>query len=342
MNLNNIATDFNSKTIEQNFIALSTAPTGLVPQDIRKINKSLEEADKGMLISFSPPPSGSVPPQDIYKYDFDVAYRLPLNPLSKVVFTPSLPNNPEKASYLSSSINANINIGISIKSIHKAETQTLIRLRVKTIYNTTLYTDYILVVASPQKELQIKGSILSRVGNSSESIGINGGRILRLDSTTSPDTASQLFRGMIVSGPGIPENSTVTIRSFGVDNRSDIELLPYFDVPGETSGSSRAQGTYTFTLVSSCLSAEDLEQIKFNNQFIVLDSTNNWSFSFQDRSVVKFVPHSGLNANDVSILLNIKNFDALLGPNSASSIPSISYLYGKGRVFNDTICIKSL
>lgn len=311
-------------------------------QDIKKVNRSLEEADKGILISFPPPPSGSVPPQDIYKYDFDVAYRLPLNPLSSVTFTPSTLNNKDKASYLSSSINANINIGVAIKSIHKAETQTLIRLRIKTIYNTTLYTDYILVVASPNKELQIKGSILSRAGNSSESIGLNGGRILRLDPTTSSDTASQLFRGMRVIGPGIPENLTVSIRSFVADNRSDIEILPYFDIPGETSGNPRAQGTYTFTLVSSCLSAEDLEQIKFNNQFIVLDSTNNWSFSFQDRPIVMFIPYSGISPNDISILLNIKNFDALLGPNSASSIPSLSLLYGKGRAFNDTICIKSL
>lgn len=332
MSINN-----DSNNTEAFFTSLSSSQ-----QDIKKVNKSLEEIDKGILISFPPPPSGSVPPQDIYKYDFDVAYRLPLNPLSSVVFTPSLPSDPEKASYLSSSINANINIGISIKSIHKAETQTLIRLRIKTIYNTTLYTDYILVVASPKKELQIKGSILSRAGNSSESIGLNGGRILRLDSTTSSDTASQLFRGMRVTGPGIPENLTVSIRSFVADNRSDIELLPYFDVVGETSGNSRAQGTYVFTLVSSCLSAEDLEEIKFNNQFIVLDSTNNWSFSFQDRSVVKFIPYSGISPNDISILLNIKNFDALLGPNSASSIPSLSSLYGKGRVFNDTICIKSL
>lgn len=349
MSINNLDTNMTENNssldgIDPNFIvSLSTESSANIPQDIKKINKSLEEADKGFLLSFSPPPSGSVIPQDIYKYDFDVAYRLPISPLSTVAFTPSLRDNTDKASYLSSSINANINIGISIKSIHKAETQTLVRLRIKNIYNTILYTDYILVVASPKKELLIKGEILSRVGNSGESIGLNGGRILRVDTTaTSASVLSQLLRRMRVTGPGIPENLTVTIRSFTEDRRSDIELLPYFDIPGETTGSSRARGTYTFSIVSSCLSEEDLEQIKFNNQFIVLESKNNWSFSFQDRTVVQFIPYSGINPTDISLLLDIKNFEALLGTNSSSSIPSVGYIYGKGRVFNDSICIKSL
>lgn len=315
----------------------------ITSQDIKKINKSLEEADNGFLLSFPPPPSGSVPPQDLYKYDFDVSYRLPLNPLSTVSFTPSLPDNPTKASYLSSSINASINIGVAIKSIHKAETQTLIRLRIKNIYNTTLYTDYILVVASPQQRTQIRGEILSRAGNTSESIGLSGGRILRIStSETTSDTLSQLLRRMRVQGPGIPEDLTVTINSFVDDNRSDIELLPYFDIPGETTGTSRARGTYTFTITSSCLSEEELTQIQFNNQFIVLEASNNWSFSFQDRTVVQFIPNSGIEPNDISLLLNIKNFEALLGTDSASSIPSAGFLFGKGRVFDDSVCINSL
>jgi hypothetical protein len=311
--------------------------------DIKKVNKSLEEADNGFLLSFPPPPSGSVPPQDLYKYDFDVSYRLPLNPAATVIFTPGLPDNPDKAFYLSSSINASINIGVSVKSIHKAETQTLIRLRIKNIYNTTLYTDYILVVASPQQKVQLNGEILSRFGNTSESIGLSGGRILRINtSETTTDVLSQLLRRMRVQGPGIPEDLTVTINSFMDDNRSDIELLPFFDISGETSGTSRARGTYTFTITSSCLSEEELTQIQFNDQFIVLEASNNWSFSFQDRTVVQFIPNSGIDPNDISLLLSIKNFEALLGANASSAIPAASFLFGKGRVFGDSVCINSL
>lgn len=314
-----------------------------ISQDIKKVNKSIEEADSGFLLSFPSPPSGSVPPQDLYRYDFDVSYKLPINPPSVVNLVPAISGYPDKASYLSSSINSSINIGVSIKAIHKAETQTLIRLRIKNIYNKVLYTDYILVTASPQQRIQLRGEILSRFNNTSESIGLNGGRILRINtSETTGDTLSQLFRRMRVQGPGIPENLTVTINSFVNDNRADIELLPYFDIPGENSPSPRARGTYIFTLVSSCLSEEELTQIQFNNQFIVLESSNNWSFSFQDRTVVQFIPYSGIDPNDISLLLNIKNFEALLGANSSSSIPATSSIFGKGRVFNDTVCIKSL
>lgn len=312
-------------------------------QDIKKVQKTLEEGDGGFLLSFPPPPSGSVTPQDLYKYDFDVSYRLPLSPLSNVIFTPSLPNSPDKASYLSSSIDANINIGLSIKSVHKAETQTLIRLRIRDVNNIVLYTDYILVVVSPQQKIQLRGEILSRAGNPSESIGLSGGRILRITtSDTTNDVLSRLFRRMRVQGPGIPEDLTVTINSFVDDNRAEIEILPYFDIVNEYAGISRARGTYTFTLTTSCLSETDLEEIQFNNQFIVLEANNNWSFSFQDRNVVQFIPGSGINPSDISLLLNIKNFEALLGANISSSIPSFGFLYGKGRVFDDSICINSL
>ena len=311
--------------------------------DITKISKNIEEVDTGILLSFPAPPSGSVPPQDLYKYDFDVAYRLPLNPLSSVSFTPSLPGIPDKASYLSTAVNTNINIGVRVQSIHKAETQTLIRLQIKNIYDKVLYTDYILVVASPVQRFQLNGEILSRYNNTSESIGLSGGRILRINNTdTTSDTLSQLLRRMRVEGPGIPEDLTVTINSFVDENRTDIELLPFFDIPGEITSSARARGTYTFTIVSSCLSEEDLSQIQFNNQFLVLESSNNWSFSFQDRTVVQFIPESGIDPQDISLLLNIKNFEALLGSNSSSSVPAVGYVFGKGRVFNDTICINSL
>lgn len=309
-------------------------------QSIKTINKNLEEADKGFLLSFSPPPSGSVKPQDLYKYDFDIAYRLPLNPLSTVSFTPSLPNDKSKASYLSSSINASINIGMSVKSIHKAETQTLVRLQIKDIYNKVLYTDYTLVVASPQQRIQLKGEILPR--NNNTSLGPNGGRILRINTTdTTTDTLSRLLRRMRVEGPGIPTAQTIAINSFIENSPTDIELLPYFEIPNE-SNTNVSRGTYIFTIVSSCLSETDLREIAFNNQFVILDNNNNWSFSFKDRTVVQFIPHSGINNEDISILLNIKNFEALLGDDSSSSIPAVSYIYGAGRVNNDSICLNSV
>lgn len=311
-------------------------------QDIKKINKSLEEADKGFLLSF-PPPSGIIKKQDLYKYDFDVAYRLPLNPLATVAFTPSSPGDTAKASYLSSSINASINVGVSIKSIHKSETQSLIRLNIKDIYNNILYTDYILVICSPQQRISLRGEILPRIGGNRESIGPNGGRVLRIDTiNNTSDAISQLLRRMRVEGPGIPVDQTVTISTFIEDSRSDIELLPYFEIANEFNSNFSARGSYVFTITTSCTSEEDLREIAFNNQFVILDKTNNWSFSFRDRKVLQFIRNTGITDEDISVLLDIKNFDALLGNNSPSSIPIASYLYGGGRVVGDSICLKSI
>lgn len=309
----------------------------MINQDVKKINKTLEEGDNGFLLSFPPPPSGAVKPKDIYKYEFDITYRLPLDPLSSVEFTPSISSDLSKASYLSSSINSNINIGISIKSIHKAETQTLARLRIKDIYNNLLYTDYILIICSPQKRIQLTGQILSRFGTAS--LGPNGGRILRINNQTSADLISQLLRRMKVEGPGIPTNQTITISSFiqGTDG-SDIELLPYFDI----NDTVPPGGTYIFSITTSCLSADDLTALKFNNKYIILDKTNNWSYSFKERPIIQFIPNSGLQNDDTAIMLNIKNFDALIGENTASSIPSISYLYGAGRTYEGSICINGI
>jgi hypothetical protein len=308
-------------------------------QDIKKINLSLEEADKGFLLTFPPPPSGSVAPKDRYVYEFDSVFKLPLNPQSTVIFTPDNDNNPSKESYLKSSVFDSAQIGLAIKSIHKAETQTLIRLQIKDIYNNLLYTDYILVVCSPQNRFVLRGNILSTL--SPDGFGINGGRILRID--TSDDginTAAQILTRMVVTGPGIPSNITATVASFKDDNRSDIELLPFFPL---NNINDTIQGLYTFTQVVGCASPEDLKEIQFNNRFLVLDQSNNWSSFFRDKLVAQFVPHTGVSDyQDIAILLDIKNFDALIGENSFSSIPNLANIMAAGRVIGDTVCIASL
>jgi hypothetical protein len=309
-------------------------------QDIKKINVSLEEGDKGLLLTFPPPPSGSVSIKDRYIYEFDTAFKIPLDPEASVIFTPNTNNNPEKESYLKSSIDSSATIGISIKSIHKAETQTLVRLQIKDIYNNTLYTDYILVVCSPKNNFNLRGRILPR--SEADGIGPNGGRILRVDTTgESVNAAAQVLTRMVVVGPGIPTDLTVSVSAFRDDNRSDIELLPFFELQNNINDS--IQGLYRFTQVVGCSSPEDLTEIRFNNRFLILDQTNNWSYSFRDKLIAQFIPDTGVSDyEDVAILLNIKNFDALIGENSFSNIPNLSSLYVAGRVIGDTICIASL
>jgi hypothetical protein len=306
--------------------------------DIKKINVSLEEGDKGFLLTFPPPPETSVPILDRYIVSFDVAARLPLHPPAEIIFTPDSNNNPAQESYLKSSIKDSIQIGISIKSIHKAETQSLIRLNVKDIYNNILYTDYILVICSPNKVVKLNGSILSSL----EKRGPNNGRILRIRADESVDAVSLLLTRMSVTGPGIPADKQISIYGFIDSNRAEMELFPFDFVLSSNLSYDSAAGQYTFTQIVSCPTPADLAEIEFNNRFLVLDKDNNWTFSFRDRVIAQFIKYSGINDDNISILLNIKNFDALVGENSPVPIPGLVDIYGANRVVNDSICLSTI
>jgi hypothetical protein len=306
--------------------------------DIKKINVSLEEGDKGFLLTFPPPPETSVPILDRYIVSFDVASRLPLHPPAEIIFTPDSNNNPAQESYLKSSVKDSIQIGISIKSIHKAETQSLIRLNIKDIYNNILYTDYILVICSPNKVVKLNGSILSSL----EKRGPNNGRVLRIRTDESVDAVSLLLTRMSVTGPGIPADQQVSIYGFIDGNRAEMELFPFDFVLSSNLSYDSAAGQYTFTQIVSCPTPADLAEIEFNNRFLVLDKDNNWTFSFRDRVIAQFIKYSGINDDNISILLNIKNFDALVGENSPVPIPGLVDIYGANRVVNDSICLSTI
>jgi hypothetical protein len=306
--------------------------------DIKKINVSLEEGDKGFLLTFPPPPETSVPILDRYIVSFDVAARLPLHPPAEIIFTPDSNNNPAQESYLKSSVKDSIQIGISIKSIHKAETQSLIRLNIKDIYNNILYTDYILVICSPNKVVKLNGSILSSL----EKRGPNNGRILRIRADESVDAVSLLLTRMSVTGPGIPADKQISIYGFIDSNRAEMELFPFDFVLSSNLSYDSAAGQYTFTQIVSCPTPADLAEIEFNNRFLVLDKDNNWTFSFRDRVIAQFIKYSGINDDNISILLNIKNFDALVGENSPVPIPGLVDIYGANRVVNDSICLSTI
>jgi len=306
--------------------------------DIKKINISLEEGDKGFLLTFPPPPEGSVPIQDRYIFSFDVALKLPISPQSEVIFTPNSNINPEQESYIKSSVTDSSQIGISIKAIHKAETQTLVRLRIKDIYNNTLYTDYILVICSPNKVISINGTILSSL----EKRGPNNGRVLRIRAEESVDVVAQLLTRMKVTGPGIASDTDVSIYGFIDSNRGEMELFPFDLTLFSNTSFYTAAGLYTFTQVVSCPSPEDLKEIEFNNRFLVLDKSNNWSFSFRDRMVAQFIKTSNIAEDDIVILLSIKNFDALISENMPNPVPGIIDIYGGNRVINDTVPLASI
>jgi len=326
-----------------------------ITNDIKRINKTIEEGDKGFLLSFPKPKPGSVSPKDLYVFNFDVVYRAPLAEdlledeeafTHRVIFTPSKFNNTEESSFTSSSIETNINIGISIKSFHRAETQTLVRLTIRDIYNSILYSDYFLIVCSPVKELNLNAEILRR--GFGGGIGPRGGRVLRVRTDdSSASLLEQLSLRMQVEGPGIPTDQTIVIGSFLDDTRTEIELLPYFDIlddnfnPGGSDFIGR--GSYKFKSVFSCASADDLRQISFSRRYIILDINNNWSYFFKQKLLAQFLPNTNnKNWRDIIVFLNIKNVEAIVGENQPSRVPFVSFIDATGRVSNESLCINSL
>lgn len=318
--------------------------------DIKKITVPLNQADKGFLLSFPPAASGSIPIKDQYRFEFDVVYKLPTTPPADVIFTPHSLNNTEKASYLKTSILDNANIGIQIKSIHKAQTQTLVRLQIKDIYNNLLYIDYILIICVPTRTVVLRGSIIPQyIGTppriNPDGFGPNGGRVFRLSSETlNLDARTQLNRLMRIKGPGIKDEDDVYVNGFSEINRTDVELFPIgFYMLTDGTG----MGTYTFTKDTKCPSAVDLQEIQFTNSYLILNKNNNWSYYYKNKLVAKFIRTQLENdstltelANDeTAILLNLKNFEALISENSPATIPSVVNIYGFGRVSNDSICL---
>lgn len=158
---------------------------------INSISYSLEEAEKGILVAF-PTPS-DLKPQNQYILYFDTPIVLPQNQSNTVSFEPS---NGSYSVYGSNTFSPTV--FMKIKSLHKNQTKTLLRLIIKDVSNTILYTDYILIICYPQSVVSITGKLLS---SNSSNLGPNGGSLLQI--TGSKESTSSISVGSIISGPGL-------------------------------------------------------------------------------------------------------------------------------------------
>lgn len=291
------------------------------------INYSLEEGDKGFLLSLNIDTT-QLKRRDEYLVIFDSPVSLPKNPPTSVVFQPS------SGSYTVFGSNTFVpKIFMQIKSSHRSETKTLIRLTIKDIYNTILYVDYVMIVCSPQSTFKIDGALLTNdIGSN---IGPNGGSQIRLAKPESP----RLVRGMTVTGPGLSNDTIYTVRSINGPDLVELDSVINTGI--------NYSGTYTFTLSTSCVDPLSLDSsITVQPLYTILDFNNNWTYKAGDRLVAQFIPGTGLgdkiNNLDTIVLLPIKNTALLNTDDTPASLPSISVIKAAGRVNNDTDCISEL
>ena len=270
---------------------------------------TLTECECGVSISF-PSPGKSLLRRDEYLVYFDIESSLPASPPSTISVFPTSYNIISDNNFIGK-------VAIKIGSVHRGETQTLLKMSVKDKYNVLLYTDYNKVVCAPQNIVE-SNNVTVVTGRS----GPNGNSILSV-----PTGTNSLDVGMMVAGPGIPPNTFILT----IIGELEIELSSSITTTGTTAGSSEK---YTFTRTTSCVDPATLKKREIQAQYIVLDKSNNWTYILNGKTALKFI-RTDPTDQDISVILPAKNKSLFVAENTRVNIPDIALIYVGGRVSGD-------
>ena len=279
-------------------------------------NFSLKECECGITLDF-PNPSGSLQRKEEYLIYFTVESSLPSEPPSSISLIPS--------SYVLSGTNSFVPKVISkVVSIHRGETQSLIKMSIKDRFGQTLFVDYIKLVCSPQTSVIKKGFFQTGTNN----VGPNGGSLMTIVRLTGEVSSTiDLDIGMVVTGGGLKTNPYI------IDISNDgIELSQKIDNINTTPTN------YTFTRTTSCVDPDTLRKRETQQQYVILDSTNNWTYKSNDKVIIQFI-RENMNDNSISVVVPAKNQSVLPTDSQKTDIPTLAMVYANGRVNNDQYCI---
>lgn len=281
-------------------------------------NFSLKECECGVTLDF-PNPSGNLQRKEEYLIYFTVESSLPSEPPSSVSLTPS--------SYVLSGTNSFIPKVISkVVSIHRGETQSLIKMSIKDRFDQTLFVDYVKLICSPQTSVTKKGFFKTGQNN----IGFNGGSLMTIMRLEGEESSTfDLDIGMVVTGGVLTTNPYIVEIS-----NDDIELSQKID----TLSINPIPGNYTFTRTTSCIDPDILRRRETQQQYVILDSTNNWTYKSSDKVIIQFI-RENMNDNSISVVVPAKNQAVLPTDSQKTDIPTLAMVYTNGRVNNDQYCI---
>jgi hypothetical protein len=274
-------------------------------------NYSLVDCECGITLEFPETPETLSKKEEYFLY-FSVESALPKNPASDISISPNSYTISSTGPFSAKTI-------VKVKSVHRGETQSLIKLSIKDRYNTILHTDYIKVVCSPQETESNNGTILIGTGN----IGPNGGSIMNVSSTANLDI------GMLVTGGDI--KTPVYIQS--ILSGTQIELTTLF-----TDAITNTTANYTFTRTTSCVDPETLRRRSFDSNIVVLDRSNNWTYTYNDKLILQFI-RTDRTDSSISVEIPAKNLSTLSGSGKKQEIPGVAQIKAVGRVTNDQNCI---
>ena len=286
--------------------------------------------------------SSNISAAEEYFYYFDYVRILPEKPEPVIRFL------PETAAYtMLGNKDFQPKIFVSVKYSHLSQIQVLFRLSIKNRYGAVLYTDYKLITTSGEEKFALNGRILR--SNTSSNIGPNGFSIIELTNNSSNNTDEDendrendlvgLVRpGMLIEGPGIPEEESVYIKDiiFGSNNR--FELTKLVDGSVNTNNSTIFEGLYTLTKDQSCVSPQTIEERETIGNYVILNKDNNWKYVFQNRVIANFYREDSTD-EDIVIFLPVKSNAFLPNSEESSDIALAPIINIAGRVMGDTKCI---
>lgn len=284
---------------------------------------SVDEAESGILVSFPVPIR--LKPRDRYILYFDAPVILPENSGTNVTFQPS---NGSYSVLGSSSFTPKV--FVQIKSVYQVQTKILLRLLIKDTSNTILYSDYIMVICSPESSFSITGKILNNVNN--VNIGPNGGSLFQI--TGSNQSTSTILIGDTIKGPNIATTDTVTVKS--IINNLIFELSKIVPTAVDLSG------TYTMVRSYGCTDPAKLPKTSSVTTYTVLDYLNNWTYKVRDQIIAQFILDNPLINQDTMVFLPVKNTALLAKNGNPAPIPSVSIVKVGGRVSNDTVAVTDI
>lgn len=288
---------------------------------------SVEDCECGILLSFDP--VFSINPNDNILVPSGKAPNIPAKTTYSLSFTTGniLPS-PQNVDVTLSPLNYTISnnkifvpqTSAKIKSLIKGPSQSLIKLEIKDIYNTELYTDYLKIICSPNVALK-------KLGSFSTQVGPNGGAIINVNTSDLSvgmqvkDLATKILSNsyviQILSENSIEVSSAAKISnpSSTAPSRKDNDLG---NIGGLLTPDSSKQQYFEFIPPIDCSVPEETVEEKF----IYLDKSNNWTYKANDQIIAKFVISE--DNEDIVVKLPAKNKNLLPARTSKHNIPEVA------------------
>jgi len=281
---------------------------------IKTYNYSITQAECGVLVNFNPVFSSFVdglgipinslpnlPAKETYLLSFSVENTIPSGK-ANITLSPS--------TYTISNSKAFVpQVSAKISTQFNGESQSLIKLTIKDIYNNHLYSDYVNIVCSPNSTIQKNGTY------NTTTKGSNGGTLINVETT-------DLLIGMTVKDIGSGSSSN-TFSIINIPSNGSIEILDN-TAPSTLPIGSR---TFEFTRNIGCIAPNNSST---SISYIYLNASNNWTYKVNDKIIAKF---NRANINDnITIVLQAKNASKLPDKGSKQDIPSISIVRVNGPV----------